>query len=351
MSTVKLGSLGSQALKVMVYRADGKSSTSICVPMLQRQKLMPEINLEQARQAMATSIAEFVPSRTTADGWIQEFELFHPAGVLAERWADFCALVYLRTRLKKADLGFLEVSSCATYLRYVTQKYKALASAPCFRAIETEAGSVGPKHKAAAAGAQLVARVVRFFHDSSKPFVERAGAWMQTTTGARPIDVSQLCGGGATFEPSRLVSVDWRWTKSIKKPKDAKSVDMPPGIAAIVGPPPFSPAKWRKLSGDGSVRPLKEYSSSSINPFLKELSSGFTEKITSATLRDVYHQHLKEFCGGDEVMMARYTVHRSGKSLRSSYMTATRKKAEPGPRAKKAPAKKAPATVAKKKKR
>lgn len=307
-------------------------------------KVPDRTHLTESLSLLHSTIKQFVPDCGTSDDWVAEFELYckdeeKPNPVLFE---EFCALVYSRTRIGKGNPGHIAVSSCCTYLRYVTLKYKRFAHLPCFKAIQTEAGSIGSLKKAPAADSELIEILKNWFAAGpAEDVIARGGAYLQTISGGRPIDVKRLRGGGMVFSGRDIRSIDWRWTKSIKKAKDAKTVFPPEEIFQKLGPPPFTPEQWKKWGGrDGLLFPFADYTSDLVNMHLKELSKGFSEKLLSTSLRNIYHEVLGVTCENDAAKMARFTPHKGCKSLQSSYMSGRKVSTRCPVRAsKKAPAK------------
>ena len=237
-----------------------------------KAKLPDRSNLDAGRSLLSAKIKEYVPDTTTAQEWCKCFESFcgdepHSAAL----FSDFCAMVYFRTTIPKGQPGRLEVSSVCTYLRYVVLKYKKYSVLPCFKAIETEAGSLGSQRKAPSACGEHLAKVQHWLQKGPAAKLKlRSAAWMQTTTGGRSIDVNRLRGGGLILENRQVKSVDWKWTKSIKRPSDAKTVFPPRPIRDAVGPAPFTAAQWKLWSGqDGMARPFATFTSAEVNDELE----------------------------------------------------------------------------------
>jgi hypothetical protein len=342
MMRVKLGIVGSQPLETKVLGG----ALTIRHPMTPVTGKLPAIEerasaLAIGQVALGAAIAAYVPDSTTAEGWVKEFEEYaasvtpdSPAPTAAH-FADFTAMVYYRTTLPHGTKGRLEVSSACTYLRYVVAKYKKFSALPAFRAVETEAASKGAQRKAPSAGDDLVAVLKGWFASGpqelparptllqQKAMRTRLGAWLQTTTGGRCIDVSQLRSGGVKLRAGGregILSVEWRWTKTIKKPVDAKAVFPPPRVNSEIGPMPCSEKQWLIWAKDPLFRPFEGYCSADVNVELKALSAGFTEAITSTSLRDVYNRLIAEVCDNDQGRMVRYTPHKSAKSIAGSYL-------------------------------
>jgi hypothetical protein len=176
---------------------------------------------------------------------------------------------------------------------------------------------------------------------------------LQTASGGRVVDVNRVRAGGITWgtKDGKIVSIrslDWKWTKSIKRAKDGKTVFPPPQISDAIGPAPFSVKEWQSwCKREGNLtRPFSEYDTKAINAALRDLSQGFSERLTSTSLRDVYNRLVAEVCDNDATKMVQYTPHRSAKSLQSSYMSGRKISVR-----KTTVSKKAPVSEAKKKKK
>ena len=324
-TAVSLGSVSSQPLRIRVPSKEGETFLLHKTPSMEPKAKLPDrSNLDAGRSLLSAKIKEYVPDTTTAQEWCKCFESFcgdepHSAAL----FSDFCAMVYFRTTIPKGQPGRLEVSSVCTYLRYVVLKYKKYSVLPCFKAIETEAGSLGSQRKAPSACGEHLAKVQHWLQKGPAAKLKlRSAAWMQTTTGGRSIDVNRLRGGGLILENRQVKSVDWKWTKSIKRPSDAKTVFPPRPIRDAVGPAPFTAAQWKLWSGqDGMARPFATFTSAEVNDELEILSEGFDLKLTSTSLRDVYNRLVADFCDNDAEKMKQYTPHKSAKSLSSSYLS------------------------------
>jgi hypothetical protein len=325
MALVALGKLASRPLVISVpTRAGGYTVTMPTAPVAKGEKLAGKDRLEEARSTLAKSIAEFVPDSSTAEGWVAEFERHCDGPPTAELFADFTALLYLRTKIPQGAPGHLAVSSCYTYLRYVTgpHRYKRFSHLPCFRAVETEAASIGSKKKAPSAGLDHIAVVKDWMANGpNAELKDRSGAWIQTCTGGRTIDVKRLRGGGLQLTKDRTISaVSWLWTKSIRQPKDAKVAHPPQCVRDAMGPAPFSEKQWSEWSKGGEAFALPKYDSAEVNVHLARLSKDFTEKLTSTSLRDIYNRLVAGHCDNDTSAMVKFTPHKSAKSLDASYM-------------------------------
>ena len=318
--SVQLGPVSLQPLRIRIPSVHGDTIVTVCG----KSKLPSKDHLEAGRQALGKAIKEYVPETTTAKDWCKEFEIFcgsEPHS--AELFSDFCALVYYRTTINKGVPGHLSVSSACTYLRYVTAKYKRYAAFPCFRAIETEAGSLGAYHKAPSVGDEHLQHLKLWFAQgpTDKQKV-RCAAWLQTATGGRPIDISRLRCGGLVMDGAHVKSVEWKWTKSIKKAKDAKTVFPPKTLQEKIGPAPFDAKQWKAWGGkDGTDRPFIKYCAGTINKELYMLCEEYDEQLTSTSLRDIYNRLIAEICDNDAEAMLRYTPHKSAVSLKSSYLS------------------------------
>lgn len=367
---VVLGAVGSQPLRIHIPRSGGRD-TYIEVPVAPGERLPPMSVLEEARARLKKTVDAFVPSTTSAASWVSEFEAFakkraeETGQSLAECWPDFVALVYFRTTLKVGTPGYLMISSALTYLRYVTLRYKGLAHAPCFRAVETEAGSIGSLKKAPTADEDLTQKVVQWMQKGPDEKLKvRSAAWLQCSSGGRSIDVARVRGGCLTFKDKNLHCVDWRWTKSIKRGRDAKAVFILPQVQAALGPPPFSEQQWKAWAGQDLMgMPFSKVSNATTNEELAGICQGYDRKLTTTSLRDIYNRIVAAHCDNDPVKMMQYTPHLNAKSISSSYLSgrSTAQKCAPtkpetknvpkktnAPVAKKATSKKASAPAVKK---
>jgi hypothetical protein len=352
-TVIPLGAVASQRLRVRVASSEQEVFFTVA-PIAAGEKLPARHHLEDGRRALNATIKEYVPDNSTAASWVTEFELFCGGQPTNELFADFCALVYYRTRIPKGQPGHLAVSSAATYLRYVTLKYKKYGHHPSFRAVETEAGSLGSAGKAPTAGEDHHNFLRTWFQSGPADELRlRGGAWLQTASGGRVVDVNRVRAGGITWgtKDGKIVSIrslDWKWTKSIKRAKDGKTVFPPPQISDAIGPAPFSVKEWQSwCKREGNLtRPFSEYDTKAINAALRDLSQGFSERLTSTSLRDVYNRLVAEVCDNDATKMVQYTPHRSAKSLQSSYMSGRKISVR-----KTTVSKKAPVSEAKKKKK
>ena len=343
MTTLSLGAVGSQPLRVQVVGKNFSREQKFVVLAQPRSELKHNKvslgDVEAGRKLLEQKIEMYVPSKETAESWIEAFEKFRSdwrlkqseQGVnrgenLAAEFTDFVAALYSRTQLKDSHghklPGFLEVASVYTYLRYVSQKYPSVRFMPAFKAVETESSSIGCKNKAPKIDPSCLKKVLMWI--SQGPAAElkkRAGAWLQCAAGGRVCDVARLRGPGLQLTPERYPKiVDWRWTKSIKRSADAKTVHPPECVWKKVGPAPFTVKDWTTWS-ERHEFPLHDYS---INDELAELSKDFSEKLTSTSLRDVYHEIIDDFCDHDPKKMQAYTVHKSAKSIAASYMSGRR---------------------------
>ena len=337
------GRLSSQPLVVTVVAPSGLAEKTVEGRLHLRAEKFDPAMIGKGRALLDKKIAQYVPSTQTADEWnatfdcyLQERQFSNPAASVASIFEDFCAALYARTTLchvaKDGSVtrlaGFLEVSSVYTYLRYITMRRRSLAFLPSFRAIETEASSIGAKHKAPKADSTVREILRDWIAQQPKDDAEhrtRAGCWLQTVTGGREVDINRLRGGGVELRThdasSRKLfvhSVDWSWTKSIKKSKDSKTCHPPEEAFALMGFAPFTRADWLRWSKKEFV--LGDYQ---VNPSLKELCKvrDIRPILTSTSLRDIYHDIVKEVCKKDPEQMKKYTPHKSSKSLSASYMS------------------------------
>jgi len=346
---VRLGAIGSQPLKVKVVG----TKAVIAVPAFPIKPVdsvtkMPcaEAIAEGAR-LLSDAQKQYVPDGTTQASWITAFETFcEQAGKPKDAvgFADFAAGLYYRYKsIPKGQPGHLEISSVYTYLRYVCKKYKQFTLLPSFKSIETEAASVGCLNKAPRAGTEHREALKEYIHQGPESQIRLRGAcWLQCVTGGRTCDVSRLRAGGLEFNQDLSISkLNWRWTKSIKKPSDGKFVSPPKIVFDEMGTAPFTARQWRSWGGkDLMSMPFDSYCSDKINPELKVISKDFSMNLTSTSLRDIYHEVVGEVCDKDPVKMVRFTPHKDPKSLAASYLggrkTTTRKaKKEPSISAKK----------------
>ena len=334
---IQLGRVGGQAHRTLVV--GGGIVVEPAFPVMDHHSKLPPIDLlHQAKELQAARIKEYTTEAKSADQWISEFEKFcQPEAPTATHFEDFSALVYIRTTIPKGQSGHLEVSSVATYMRYIVAKYRKFSLLPCLKAIETEAGSLGASRKAPSIGDDLLNKIKLWMTTSQddEGLKLRGGTWLQIGTGGRPCDVSRLRAGGILFASrtegtgrqakniiTAISHLDWKWTKSIKCTKDAKSVFPPAPVYALLGPAPFTVEDWNRWhKQDMTVRPLANYCSGDVNVELATLSADYTEKLTSTSLRDVYNRLIASICDNNASEMLKFTPHRSAKSISSSYMT------------------------------
>jgi len=274
-------------------------------------------------------IKKFVPSTATADDWrefFQKFRVTHP-GPIEDQFKNFTALLYARTNLPPSVRGHLLVSSVCTYLKYIAVKELFfLRSEPCFKAIETQAGSIGTTRIAPKLGASSIDCILEIISDPSRDIVLRLGFWFQCHGGCRCTDVSRVRENAIDWkdnDPSvnqsdEVQALIWRWAKNIRSGSQTQYCPTLAEVTEVFGPPPVTQIAWKQMCA-AKEYPLEGYNSSIVNATLKELFEGAASCPTSTSLRDCCHRILWTKYGGKASEMIAHTVHRTTKSMQATY--------------------------------
>ena len=329
---IGVGELGSIPITVATVspsvfsmaRVEGRTESRL--PPL--AKLLSYESLSLSLRNLDDTIKKYVPPNDTAKEWREIFEQFceiHP-GAREVQWRNFVALLYGRTKLTPKTPGFLLVSSVHTYLKYIAVGDNFLLRfTDCFKAIETQAGSIGTTRVAARICATEIDRILLVISDTERPMELRMGFWLQCYGGCRPIDAARIRENGIDWSDEANPSLNecddvqaliWRWAKNIRRGSHTQYC---PSVKEVFGDPPASQKEWRDMCRQKEY-PLEAYSSKAVNDILKELFDDAEVKPTSTSLRDLCHQILKKkFAGVAEQMMV-HTVHRSSKSLQAAYL-------------------------------
>lgn len=219
------------------------------------------------------------------------------------------------------------VSSVHTYLKYVAAgKLYNLRHTDSFRAIETEAGSIGSTRVAPSFNQVQVDSLMRFIHDPSEESVGRMGMWLQCFGGGRPIDCARMRKNGIDWSvASKPALTDevrgliWRWAKNISKAGQAQYCPSTEEAMEVFGPPPLLQAEWNAIAS--VAFPLEKYTSSYVNGILRRLCAGAEPMPTSTSLRDLCHQILAARYSGDAARMVVHTPHRSTRAMQANYIS------------------------------
>lgn len=315
---ISVGKLGSHPIVLATATAAQLTDVKI------ESRLLSYDSLPSALSILQTAMDRFVPSRETATDWqncFKQFRELHP-GCLEQQWQSFTALLYARTKLPAGTKGALLVSSVHTYLKYVAVgDLMRLRFMDCFRAVETQAGSIGSTHIAPRANAGQVELILAHIADPTKEFVDRMGLWLQCHGGGRTIDAARIRHNGIDWtETGGLVrGVIWRWGKNISK---AGHTQYSPSLSEVLeafGPPPVTQEEWKEVCSANEY-PLKEYCSSRVNALLKDICKDASPMPKSTSLRDLCHQVLAKKFDCNAEAMVRHTPHRSTKAMKANYI-------------------------------
>ena len=320
---IPVGELGSRPIVLATgIRQEDLASAKIDA------KLVSYDALPGALQTLQAAVDRYVPGRETAESWQQCFKQFremHP-GPVEDQFQAFTALLYARTKLPADSKGHLLVSSVHTYLKYVCsgESFK-LRFQDCFRAIETQAGSVGTTHVAPSINEEQLPRILGYIADVKNDPVDRMGLWLQCHGGGRPIDAARIRQNGLDFTTNSSEITDhirgiiWRWAKNISKPGQAKYSPTLKEVLAEFGPPPVDKKSWLEMCKKSDY-PLEAYTSSRVNLLLKEIYKDSSPAPTSTSLRDLCHQVLAKKYDCNAEAMIKHTPHRSTKSMQGNYI-------------------------------
>ncbi len=219
---------------------------------------------------------------------------------------------YVEPLQRRVKNKTLDASSLATYMGYVSNRYRMLKTTKLFKAVKAQGGHLGGSKRAPRVPPTLKKKLLAYVR--SVPITTiKAGMWLQMRIGApRCCDVSRIRTGSFMQQRGKA---HWNFTKSIRDAANCKTTP----ILKKEWVPPFTSKWWTEQGELYRGQPLRNYDSALVNAEMRKICVDHMPMPTSTSLRLVMVDDTLAETGNDYEEAARYTVHKTGQILSAAY--------------------------------
>ena len=268
----------------------------------------PRAQKSKSSTPLADKLVALAPTDQSAV-WVQRFARHLDDRPATDQELRAFAEPHLE-RVEDEEIGYRTVF---TYMSRAISTKPYLKATAFMKVLEQQANLTDGQYRAPECSTEVVAFLHAELKNPDINILIRMGLWVQMARGGRRVDASRV-----TIDSPRDDGIYWRAGKNIQKTSSRKNVALPHKILSLLPEPPMTWSEWRAMGGAATQPLLEVYDIFGVNAHLATYP--FTEKITTESIRDIYHRVVIVACNQDYEEATKYTIHSmSSTMLRQAY--------------------------------